>query len=60
MTNIQTSKKATQPRDELLKARVSRAFKQRLQAAADSQGKTPSEAMRQALVEWMSRVHQAA
>jgi predicted transcriptional regulator len=44
----------------LLKARVSRAFKQRLQAAADSQGKTPSEAMRQALVEWMSRVQQAA
>ncbi len=60
MTNIPRSKKATQPRDELLKARVSRAIKQRLQAAADAQGKTPSEAMRQALVEWMSRVQQAA
>lgn len=60
MSNSPTSKKATQPRDEMLKARVSRAFKRRLQAAADAQGKTSSEAMRQALVEWMSRVQQAA
>lgn len=37
MTNSPTSKKATQPRDEVLKARVSRAFKRRLQAAADAQ-----------------------
>ncbi|WP_425505022.1 ribbon-helix-helix protein, CopG family [Stenotrophomonas maltophilia] len=44
----------------MLKARVSRAFKRRLQEVADAQGKTSSEAMRQALVEWMSRVQQAA
>lgn len=46
--------------DATARRNVEGAGESSVQAAADAQGKTSSEAMRQALVEWMSRVQQAA
>ncbi|WP_039815326.1 ribbon-helix-helix protein, CopG family [Xanthomonas arboricola] len=47
-------------RDELLKARVSKSFKALVEETAVARGQTPSEAMRQALQEWVHRPSQAA
>jgi short subunit dehydrogenase-like uncharacterized protein len=47
-------------RDELLKARVSKSFKALVEETAVARGQTPSEAVRQALQEWVHRPSQAA
>lgn len=47
-------------RDELLKARVSKSFKELVEETAVARGQTPSEAMRQALQEWVHRPSRAA
>lgn len=47
-------------RDELLKARVSKSFKALVEETAVARGQTPSEAVRQALQEWVHRPSQVA
>lgn len=55
MEALEPVPKARVGRDGLLKARVSKCFKRQLQARAEAEGKTSSEAVRQALLEWMAR-----
>lgn len=54
------TKREKTTRDELLKARVSKNFKALVEETAVARGQTPSEAMRQALQEWVHRPSQAA
>ena len=56
---VKTKREKT-ARDELLKARVSKSFKALVEETAVARGQTPSEAMRQALQEWVHRPGQAA
>ena len=54
------TKRERAARDELLKARVSKSFKELVEETAVARGQTPSEAMRQALQEWVHRPSRAA
>ncbi len=54
------AKREKAPRDELLKTRVSKTFKALVEETAVARGQTPSEAMRQALHDWVSRANLAA
>lgn len=54
------TKREKTTRDEVLKARVSKSFKELVEETAVARGQTPSEAMRQALREWVHRPSQVA
>jgi antitoxin component of RelBE/YafQ-DinJ toxin-antitoxin module len=46
--------------DDLVRARVSKKLKEQFTATAKEQGRSPSEALREAMAEWVSRTRLAA
>lgn len=59
--NAETSQATScQPREDLVKARVSSRLKKQFTDAAAAQGRKPSEALREAMAEWVQRVGKAA
>ncbi|WP_431472854.1 ribbon-helix-helix protein, CopG family [Luteimonas dalianensis] len=46
--------------DDLVRARVSKKLKEQFTATAREQGRSPSEALREAMAEWVSRTRLAA